>query len=181
MGQEMYFVERGNVEVVDETRTTVFATLERGAFFGETALFFKSERSATIQAINICSIYILDKQDFESELMCHDYDMVAMVGVFTTLMNRNKLRNEAIATNLKDAKNPSKKLYRMIDIRESATNMMENIRSKFKPLSTIRAVWNLLGLLGLIYYSIQIPYDIAFVYGESLVYSRVNFVFFFRF
>ena len=38
MGQEMFFLERGTVEVLSADRSTVFATLNEGSFFGETSV-----------------------------------------------------------------------------------------------------------------------------------------------
>lgn len=50
--QEMYFVAKGTADAVDEARTTVFATLNPGSFFGEVAVFTDDQkRTATV----ICS------------------------------------------------------------------------------------------------------------------------------
>jgi CRP-like cAMP-binding protein len=179
MGKEMYFIEMGLVEVVDRHGTTVFATLEKGAFFGETALFFKSPRMATIRALNICSLYTLEKGDFDKELALHEYDIQAMVTVFTDLQAKNKDRNSAIATNLSAARDATSKLYRMVDVRESATgSILQDIREQFTPMSPFRFFWNTLGLFALVYYAVKIPYDAAFVYGTwtKLLYLLFNFV-----
>ena len=49
LGWDMFFLVKGSVEVVSPDGKTVFATLAEGAFFGEAALFFKSQRGATIR------------------------------------------------------------------------------------------------------------------------------------
>ena len=178
MGKEMYFVERGMVEVVDRTGTTVFATLGKGAFFGETALFFKSPRMATIRALNMCSLYTLEKGDFDKELALHEYDIQAMVAVFTELQAKNKDRNAAIAANLKSARQPMSKLFRLIDERESVSSVMQGLRERFKPMTKFRFVWNSLGLMALLFYAIKIPYDAAFVFGAwtRAIYLVMNFL-----
>jgi CRP-like cAMP-binding protein len=52
-GREMYVIQRGCVEVTRSLggRTVVFATLERGGFFGEDGALLESEpRNATVRA-----------------------------------------------------------------------------------------------------------------------------------
>jgi hypothetical protein len=67
MGHEMFFLERGTVEVLAKNNQTVFATLSADnecgtrmpVFFGETSLFFKTQRQNTVRAITFCEVYIL--------------------------------------------------------------------------------------------------------------------------
>lgn len=64
VGSEMYFINRGSVEVVAENGDTL-ATLSAGSFFGEIALLMSQTRSATIRAQEFCDLYMLDKQSFD--------------------------------------------------------------------------------------------------------------------
>lgn len=68
MGDQMYFISRGNVEIVAEDGVTVYATLSDGAFFGEIALLFSSERTASVRAKDYCDLYTLDKYTFDNVL-----------------------------------------------------------------------------------------------------------------
>ncbi|HMV35704.1 MAG TPA: ion transporter [Turneriella sp.] len=68
MGDQMYFISRGKVEVVSEDGKTVYATLGDGAFFGEIALLFSSERTASVRAAEYCDLYTLDKYTFDNVL-----------------------------------------------------------------------------------------------------------------
>ncbi|MBL8032715.1 MAG: ion transporter [Leptospiraceae bacterium] len=68
MGDQMYFISRGRVEIVSEDGKTVFATLSDGSFFGEIALLFSSERTASVRAADYCDLYTLDKFTFDSVL-----------------------------------------------------------------------------------------------------------------
>src|SRR5262249_33339300 len=61
-GQEMYFVARGEVEVVDGDR--VLRTLPAGSFFGERSLLLEEPRSATVRAKTGCDLFVLEKADF---------------------------------------------------------------------------------------------------------------------
>jgi glucose-6-phosphate 1-dehydrogenase len=66
MGSEMYFICRGQVEVLDEEKRV--AVLNEGDFFGELALLMSIPRTATIRAMTICDLFVLDKADFNRVL-----------------------------------------------------------------------------------------------------------------
>ncbi len=68
MGDQMYFISRGKVEIVSEDGATVFATISEGGFFGEIALLFSSERTASVRAAEYCDLYTLDKFTFDNVL-----------------------------------------------------------------------------------------------------------------
>jgi len=68
LGDQMYFISRGRVEIVAEDGKTVYATLSDGAFFGEIALLFSSERTASVRAAEYCDLYTLDKFTFDNVL-----------------------------------------------------------------------------------------------------------------
>src|SRR5205814_129883 len=62
MGNEMYVICRGRVEVLDGTK--VLTTLGEGEFFGEMSLMLSQPRTATIRAIDSVDLFVLDKADF---------------------------------------------------------------------------------------------------------------------
>jgi glucose-6-phosphate 1-dehydrogenase len=68
-GADMYFVARGEVEVVDGER--VLSTLGEGNFFGEKSLLLAEPRSASVRARTQCDLYVLDKSDFIKVLKDH--------------------------------------------------------------------------------------------------------------
>ncbi len=63
-GDKMYFVIRGNLLVLNKNGS-VISTLKDGDFFGEIALFTNQVRSAGVQAVTYCDLYILEKEVFE--------------------------------------------------------------------------------------------------------------------
>jgi glucose-6-phosphate 1-dehydrogenase len=69
-GNEMYFIARGQAEVLDQ-QNKVVATLPQGSFFGEIALLTDQPRTATIRAKSQCDLYVLDKTDFQNALRNH--------------------------------------------------------------------------------------------------------------
>ncbi|HZM44833.1 MAG TPA: glucose-6-phosphate dehydrogenase [Burkholderiales bacterium] len=68
-GSEMYFVARGEVEIVDGDR--VVSTLGEGSFFGEKSLLLAEPRSASARALTQCDLYVLEKPEFMKVLRDH--------------------------------------------------------------------------------------------------------------
>jgi CRP-like cAMP-binding protein len=70
LGSEMYFVCRGQVEVLDGN-DHVLNTLGEGAFFGELSLLSSQPRNASIRATTPCDLFILEKGDFNRVIKDH--------------------------------------------------------------------------------------------------------------
>lgn len=68
LGNEMYFIIHGELEVVSGDGKKVFATLKEGNFFGEISLFKNSPRTASVRAVTYSNLYILEKKIFEQVL-----------------------------------------------------------------------------------------------------------------
>ncbi len=68
IGEEMFFISRGSVDVVSQDESTVYATLTDGQFFGEIALLSSTPRTATIKAREYCDLYSLHRTAFERVL-----------------------------------------------------------------------------------------------------------------
>jgi glucose-6-phosphate 1-dehydrogenase len=64
IGSEMYFICRGEVEVVDDGGT-VLRALGEGDFFGEIALLRSRPRTASVRARTPCDLFVLSKADFD--------------------------------------------------------------------------------------------------------------------
>ena len=71
IGTDMFFISKGNVDVVSEDESIVYATLSEGHFFGEIALLLSSPRTASIKTQTYCDLYRLDKETFDDVL--HKY------------------------------------------------------------------------------------------------------------
>lgn len=63
LASEMYFLCRGEVEVIDASGTVIH-TLSEGNFFGEIALLMATTRVATVKSITACDLFGLSKADF---------------------------------------------------------------------------------------------------------------------
>jgi glucose-6-phosphate 1-dehydrogenase len=69
-GREMYFISRGEVEVLDGSGSRV-AALGEGDFFGELSLLLSQPRNATVRARTACDLFVLEQQDFAAALKGH--------------------------------------------------------------------------------------------------------------
>ncbi|GMH89258.1 hypothetical protein TrVE_jg3161 [Triparma verrucosa] len=168
MGQEMFFLEKGSVEVVSGDGKTVFATLMKGAFFGETALFFKQKRSATIKAVEFCEVFQLAKTDLDNELRQREFDLSKMLDIFTAIANSNKRRNAAVASNLEVSKKEGTKLSKIIDAKDAKQTQSRKVRKIFLPNSKFRAIWDMMLTLFTMWFAISILYRIAFTLDEAV-------------
>ncbi len=65
IGNCIYFISSGTVNVLADDNTTVLATLKEGDYFGEIALIKKVTRTRTVVADYYCNLYALDKTNFD--------------------------------------------------------------------------------------------------------------------
>ncbi len=65
IGDRMYFINKGAVEVVSQDGKQQYAIIREGDFFGEIALILQHPRNATIRALEYCDLYSLDKESFD--------------------------------------------------------------------------------------------------------------------
>jgi hypothetical protein len=68
IGQEMYFIKRGEVEAFSEKTGRVYRKMSAGTFFGEIALIYSSRRTASVKTLTYCELFVLYKEDFEQVL-----------------------------------------------------------------------------------------------------------------
>ncbi len=67
---EMYFVCRGEVDVLDASGESV-SELGEGDFFGEIGLLLATPRTASVKAKTLCDFFVLSKKDFIRILQDH--------------------------------------------------------------------------------------------------------------
>jgi glucose-6-phosphate 1-dehydrogenase len=70
IGRELYLIEQGEVEVLDDAGNVV-KVLRDGDVFGEVALLRSSPRNANVRAKIATDLYTLDKRDFSRILRDH--------------------------------------------------------------------------------------------------------------
>ena len=90
LGNEMYIIARGRVEVLKESSTNLMGgrntlssayrvtVLEKGSFFGEISLLYEQPRMATCRALTPCDLFTLTKGDFESVMLQHPDELRKM-------------------------------------------------------------------------------------------------------
>ncbi len=68
VGNCMFFIGNGSVNVLSADDSTTIATLNEGDYFGEIALIKKVSRTKSVKAIDYCNLYILEKKNFDTLL-----------------------------------------------------------------------------------------------------------------
>jgi CRP-like cAMP-binding protein len=69
-GSEMYFICRGQAEVLDDAGQRI-KTLEAGDHFGELSLLYDQPRMVSIRASAPCDLFVLSRADLESIYQNH--------------------------------------------------------------------------------------------------------------
>ena len=162
MGAEMYFLDRGTVSVVSSDHNTTYATLsQRGAFFGETCLFFKKPRLTSVVAQTCCDVFQLKKEDLFDELERRDIDLAQMRELFFGIHTENERRNKAIERNLIRCKEPNSKLSKILD-RDDEASTDKLVPKIFLPGTTFRFTWDIFTTFSILYFAFSVLYQIAF-------------------
>ncbi|MDE5068061.1 MAG: ion transporter [Trichodesmium sp. St16_bin4-tuft] len=91
LGNEMYFIKRGLVQVFSEKTGSIYRTMEAGTFFGEISLVYEKRRTASIITLTYCELFILYKDDFK-KILEHYPDFAAHVKKIAK--ERYKLENK---------------------------------------------------------------------------------------
>ncbi|KNE73300.1 hypothetical protein AMAG_17468, partial [Allomyces macrogynus ATCC 38327] len=78
VGNEMYFIRAGAVNVLTKDESKVIVTLGQGAFFGEISIFQECRRTATVRTACDTELCVLKKSDFDEILQAYP----SMVAVF---------------------------------------------------------------------------------------------------
>jgi voltage-gated potassium channel len=70
-GKSMFFVSRGELDVIAPDGVTILSHLRDGDYFGEIALALQQERTASVRAKTFCDLYRLDQEAFASVVKNH--------------------------------------------------------------------------------------------------------------
>ena len=95
-GSEMYIIQSGAVTVTKKTKKgeITLATLSRGDFFGEMALFERARRSATVRAVGDTRVLVLHAGNFLYRLR---QDPTFVFEMIQKMSKRIRRLNEEIA------------------------------------------------------------------------------------
>lgn len=103
-GDAMYVLRAGAVRIWvhdEDVSKVTLAELQPGAFFGELAVLDGSERSATAEALQDCTLYRLSREDFHRFLLAHPavaLNMIREMG--KRLRQTNQLVSQRVTRNI---------------------------------------------------------------------------------
>ncbi|XP_072518578.1 cyclic nucleotide-gated cation channel alpha-3-like [Salminus brasiliensis] len=67
-GSEMYFIDKGEVDVLSQNELDVVVKLRDGQYFGEDSLLFAEPRNTTIRAATNCDLFVLSKKSLDETI-----------------------------------------------------------------------------------------------------------------
>ena len=188
---ELFFVEKGSVEVVLSDGKTVCAKIDDGNFFGESALFEMGHRMANIRAADFCEILSLHKVDFGQIFKNHKEDKKGVLRVFNEQQERNLKRNRGVETELKNKMSAmlhmslSTKQKRNTALSKQSEDapvtsgtvkqqhpklrhkLMRFLEKLFMMHSKMRITWELLGFSFLLYLIVVVPLRLGFKFTSE--------------
>lgn len=84
-GTSAYLIQSGSVEVFTENdgKHIKLATLELGQIFGEMALVFDENRTASVKALEDCNLIVITRQSFQQKLHKTDPTIKAIIKMLT--------------------------------------------------------------------------------------------------
>ena len=97
LGESMYVVQSGRVEVVQQTENGTeqhLAFIEAGNFFGEMSVFEKEVRSATVRAAGEARVLRIDKKTLLRRIR---EDPLLAVNLLKTMSHRIRMLNAELA------------------------------------------------------------------------------------
>jgi len=172
---ELFFVEKGSVEVVLSDGKTVCAKIDSGNFFGESALFAAGHRMANIRAADFCELLSLHRVDFGQIFKNHESERAKVLETFQTMQSRNETRNKGVEEELK------RKMSLMMHVshhdskgymdwgvsRQSVwTTVLWKIEEKCMQHAKSRVTWEFTGLFFLLYLIIKTPLHLGFFFDN---------------
>ena len=75
VGREMFFIQRGQCEVINEATGETLVDLREGQYFGEVSILCEARRTATVRSVTEVDLLVLGKQDLDR--VCRDFPRVA--------------------------------------------------------------------------------------------------------
>jgi len=108
IGEEMFFINKGIVEVVSEHENPIiFDTMSPGRFFGEISTIFKCPRTASIRTQTNADLYVLKKKDLD-DVLSH-YPQIRKQIIETAEERQRMVRERAEAAAKKKQEESEKK------------------------------------------------------------------------
>lgn len=65
---EMFFIKKGEVEILSSDTETQLAILREGAYFGEIGVLLNDKRSVSVRALTLCTFEVIKRDDFKAVL-----------------------------------------------------------------------------------------------------------------
>lgn len=108
IGEEMFFINKGVVEVVSEHEVPiVFDTMSPGRFFGEISTIFSCPRTASIRAQTNADVFVLKKKDLDVVLSY--YPQIRKQIIETAEERQNMVKQRALAAQAKKKEEEDRK------------------------------------------------------------------------
>jgi len=186
---ELFYIEKGGVEVILSDNKTICAKIDAGNFFGESALFHSGHRMANIRAADFCELLSLHRIDFGKIFKNFEQEKSKVLEIFQNMQERNQKRNQSVEDELK---RKMSLVMHMVPHQTGGgspnflkggqngegfvTEILRSMELAFCQHSQVRIFWELVGMLSLMYIMIFIPLRLGFYIFEEDSFVSLDYV-----
>uniref|UniRef100_A0A0K0EJI7 Cyclic nucleotide-binding domain-containing protein n=1 Tax=Strongyloides stercoralis TaxID=6248 RepID=A0A0K0EJI7_STRER len=139
VGNEMYIIESGSLEVVSEDGSVIFVTLQKGAVFGELALLnipgskHGNKRTASIRSKGYSQLYGLSKDDLWECINEFPNAKKILIEKGKEILRKDNLLDENVEANLFDGCRNAEDICHAVDYYvKNLEEKLDNVISAYK-------------------------------------------------
>ena len=118
VGDGMYVLTSGKLEVLLDDEESSVAVLEEGAFLGEISLLVKGERNATVRAVEDSVVSFFDSQNFQNRISTDDPQALKIVYNMAIVLARRLRETDAFISKLSNEGAHPEKIREISDFKK---------------------------------------------------------------
>ena len=142
IGDEMYFIEIGKVNIIAPDNSKVIKSLGKGDFFGEMALINNSRRMCSVVASTLCLIHALTKADF-NEILQNFPEALAQIRHHSDARSRETTSVTKDLKHLAEEDEEQKSLFNHLNMYSMLASTISTISKDKKRISMLSGMKNI--------------------------------------
>jgi CRP-like cAMP-binding protein len=142
IGDEMYFISIGSVNIIAPDNSKVIKTLEQGDFFGEIALINNSRRMCSVIAQTLCLVFALKRKNF-NEILHSFPDLLKKIRIQSEIRSRETTSIVKNYGNIVDDDTEQNKLFNHLSMYSMLSSSFASVIEDKHKLSLLSGMKNM--------------------------------------
>ncbi len=118
IGDGMYVLTSGKLEVLLDDEESSVAVLEEGSFLGEISMLIKGERNATVRAVEDSVVSFIESQNFQNRISTDDPQALKIVYNMAIVLAKRLKETHSFISNLSKDGGHSEKTREISDFKK---------------------------------------------------------------